>query len=171
MSLDIFNRHADKVSVATCAQLVNNLNALFLCHEEKFFCTPNFYVFEMYAAHQGAESLRTEFAASDIHYQRDGKDASFWGLNGSASRKDKTVTLTVVNTALTAPAETQVALRGGTASRAAGVVLASSDIHAHNTFDQPNAVKSASLNVAGSGDMLTVTLPPASVTKIEITLA
>ena len=35
MTLDTFNRHADKVSMATCAQLVNNLNALFLCHEDK----------------------------------------------------------------------------------------------------------------------------------------
>ena len=36
MTLDIFNRHADKVSVATCAQLVNNLNALFLCPWREF---------------------------------------------------------------------------------------------------------------------------------------
>ncbi len=170
MSLDIFNRHADKVSVATCAQLVNNLNALFLCHEDKFFATPNFYVFEMYAAHQGAQSLRIEFAAPDIHYQRDGKDASFWGMNGSASRKGNTVTLTMINPSLTGPSETQIALRGTSATRATGTVLASSDMHAHNTFEQPNFVKSAALPVTASGDTLTVTIPPASVNKLEITL-
>ena len=92
-------------------------------------------------------------------------------MNGSASRKGKTVTLTMVNPSLTDPADTQVALRGGTATRATGVVLASSDMHAHNTFDQPNAVKSRSLNVTASGDTLTVTTPPASVSKVEITLA
>jgi alpha-N-arabinofuranosidase len=53
MSLDTFNRHADKVGMAACAQLVNNLNALFLTHGDKFATTPNFNVFEMYAAHQG----------------------------------------------------------------------------------------------------------------------
>lgn len=171
MSLDTFNRHADKVSVATCAQLVNNLNALFLCHEDKFFATPNFYVFEMYAAHQGAQSLRAEFGAPDIHYDRDGKDTTFWGLKGSASRKGKTVTLTMVNPSLTAPSETQIALRGGTSTRATGVVLATSDMHAHNTFSEPNAVKSAAMNVTASGDTLTVTIPQASVSKVEITLA
>jgi alpha-N-arabinofuranosidase len=171
MSLDVFNRHADKVSVATCAQLVNNLNALFLCHEDKFLSTPNFYVFEMYKTHQGGQSLHTEFSAPDVHYDRDGKPATFWGLNGSASRKGNIVTLTMVNPALTGPSNTQVALRGVSVRKATGVVLASSDMHAHNTFDQPNNVKSMPLNVTVSADMLNVTLPPASVTKLEITLA
>ena len=171
MSLDIFNRHADKVSVATCAQLVNNLNALFLCHGDKFLSTPNFYVFEMYAAHQGGQSLRAEFGARDIHYDRDGKSASFWGLSGSASIKGKTLTLTMVNPSVTAALETQVALVGGTATSATGVVLASSEMHAHNTFDEPDAVKSASLAVSVAGEMLTVTIPAASVTKLEVLLA
>ena len=171
MSLDIFNRHADKVSVATCAQLVNNLNALFLCHGDKFLSTPNFYVFEMYAAHQGAQSLPVEFGAHSIHYDRDGKDASFWGLGGSASLKGKTVTLTMVNPSVKAPRETQIALRGGTAASATGTVLASDDMHAHNTFDRPDTVQSRPLTVTAAGEILNVTLPAASVAKITVTLA
>jgi alpha-N-arabinofuranosidase len=170
LTLDAFNRNCEKVSVATCAQLVNNLNALFLCHEDRFFATPNFYVFEMYAAHQGAQSLRAEFGAPDIHYDRDGKDTTFWGLNGSASRKGRTVTLTMVNPSLSSPVDTQIALRGGDATAASGVVLNASDMHAHNTFDQPEAVKSASLAVSVSSGLLKVSIPPASVSKIEIAL-
>ncbi len=171
LTLDAFNRHADKVSIATCAQLINNINALFLCHEDRFFETPNFHVFDMYAAHQGGQSVRAEFAAPEIHYDRDGKPATFWGLNGSASRKGNVVTLTMVNPALTSPSETQVALRGVSVARATGVVLASDDMHAHNTFENPNAVKTAALAVTVNGDMMTVTIPAASVTKLEITLA
>lgn len=170
LTLDAFNRNADKVSMATCAQLVNNLNALFLCHEDRFFSTPNFYVFEMYAPHQRGQSLRTEFAAPDVHYDRDGKPASFWGLNGSASRKGDVVTLTMVNPALSSPCDTQVALRGASIKSATSTVLAAEDMHAHNTFDQPNAVKSASLNATISSDMVNVILPPGSVTKMEIVL-
>jgi alpha-N-arabinofuranosidase len=170
LTLDAFNRNCEKVGVATCAQLVNNLNALFLCHEDKFIATPNFYVFEMYAAHQGAQSLRTEFSTPDIHYDRDGKDTTFWGLNGSASRKGNKVTLTMVNPSLTSPTDTQIALRGGKPTAAAGVILHSSDMHAHNTFDQPNMIKSALLSVSVAADMLAVTIPPASVMKIEVTL-
>jgi alpha-L-arabinofuranosidase len=170
LTLDAFNRNCEKVSVATCAQLVNNLNALFLCHEDRFFATPNFYVFEMYAAHQGAQSLRTEFGAPDIHFDRDGTDTTFWGLNGSASRKGNTVTLTMVNPSLSSPLDTQIALRGGDATAATGMVLNASDMHAHNTFDQPNAVKSVPLAVSVNGGLLTVTIPPASVTKIQVKL-
>lgn len=171
MTLDVFNRNAEKVSVATCAQLINNLNALFLCHEDKFLATPNFYVFEMYGAHQGGQSLRTEFSAPDVHYDRDGKPASFWGLGGSASRKGNVVTLTMVNPSLERPFETQVALRGAAVSRVTGTVLASSDMHAHNTFDQPETVKSTSLNVSVQGEFLNLTIPAASVAKLEINLA
>lgn len=170
LTLDAFNRNAEKVSVATCAQLVNNINALFLCHEERFFATPNFYVFEMYAAHQGAQSLRTVFSAADVHYDRDGKGASFWGLNGSASRKGNIVTLTMVNPDLAKPLDTQVAIRGGNIARVGGVVLAASDMHAHNTFDQPDAVKSGPLSATISGEMVSASVPAASVVKLEITL-
>jgi alpha-N-arabinofuranosidase len=171
LTLDAFNRNAEKVSMATCAQLVNNINALFLCHEDRFFSTPNFYVFEMYAQHQGGQSLRTEFVAPEVQYQRDGKPASFWGLNGSASRKGNIVTLTMVNSALSSPSETQIALRGATMAKVTGTVLAADDMHAHNTFEQPNAVKSAPLNATVGGDMVNVTIPAASVIKLEISLA
>jgi alpha-N-arabinofuranosidase len=125
----------------------------------------------MYAPHQGGQSLRIEVVAPDVQYQRDGQPASFWGLNGSASRKGDIVTVTMVNPALSNLLDTQVALRGATIMRAMGTVLAASDMHAHNTFDQPNAVKSAPLNATISqGGMVSVTMPPASVVKLELSL-
>jgi alpha-N-arabinofuranosidase len=168
LTLDAFNRNAEKVSVATCAQLVNNLNALFLCHEDRFFATPNFHVFAMYAAHQGGQSLRTEFSAADVGYQRDGAPASFWGLNGSASRKGNVVTLTVVNPHLTEASDTQIALRDAPIARASGAALAATDMHAHNTFENPDAVKPGSLDVSVSDGILSTGIPPASVVKVEI---
>ncbi len=170
LTLDAFNRNAEKVSIAACAQLVNNINALFLCHEDKFFVTPNFYVFEMYAAHQGGKLVRTDFSAPHVHYDRDGKPAAFWGLNGSASRKGNLVTLTMVNPGLSGPSDTQIAVADGNVTGAKGVTLASSDMHAHNTFERPDVVHSAPIDVTVSGGMLNVTLPPASVTRLEITL-
>lgn len=170
LTLDAFNRNAEKVSVATCAQLVNNINALFLCHEDRFFTTPNFHVFKMYAAHQGSQSLRTEFSAPDVHYDRDGKPAVFWGLNGSASRKGNLVTLTAVNPDLAQPSQAQVALRGAAIARCSGAILAASDMHAHNTFENPDAVKTAPLETSISAGILNVSIPPASVIKLEITL-
>ena len=173
LTLDTFNRHADKVSIATCAQLVNNINALFLCHEDRFLATPNFYVFQMYAAHQGAQALRTEISAPTLHYaangkQESGKQESFWSLNGSASRNGKNVTVTLVHPELGQEKQVQIALRGSTALTASATVLASNDIHAHNTFDQPNTVTLKQLACTVRDGAVHLTVPPASVTAIQI---
>jgi alpha-L-arabinofuranosidase len=171
LTLDTFNRNADKVGMAACAQLVNNLNALFLTHGDKFTTTPNFNVFEMYAAHQGATAVRAEFSAPEVRYDRDGKPATFWGLKGSASVKDKTLTLTAVNPDVSQPREAEIALRGAKAANARAWVLTDADIHAHNTFDQPDRVKTRTAEVTVRPDSLSFTFPPASVVKIEVQLS
>ena len=90
LSLDTFNRHADKVAMANVAQLVNCLHSLFFAHEDKFCVTPTYHVFAMYAAHQGAQSVRTEFSAPPVTYSRNAKPATLPGLSGSASVSGKT---------------------------------------------------------------------------------
>jgi Alpha-L-arabinofuranosidase C-terminal domain len=169
--LDTFNRNADKVGMAACAQLVNNLNALFLTHGDKFITTPNFNVFELYAAHQGATAVRAEFAAPEVRYHRDGKPASFWGLKGSASIKGKTLTLTAVNPDVSQPREAEIVLRGASAASAKAWVVSDSDIHAHNTFEAPERVKTRTADVALRQSSLGFTFSPASVTKIEVQLS
>ncbi len=169
-TLDIFNRHAEKMGIGACAQLINCLNALFLSHEDKFVVTPNFFVFDMYQSHQGATAVRAEFSAPQVGYQRDGKPASFWGLNGSASLKDKTLTLTVVNPHATDSREAEIAIRGGTPSAVEATVLTNSDIHAHNTFDHPDSVSTRSQKVGVSGAAIRQVFAPASVTRLSISL-
>jgi alpha-L-arabinofuranosidase len=170
LTLDIFNRNSDKVVIATNAQLINNINALFLAHEDQFIVTPNFHVFDLYSAHQGGQTLRTEFTSPHVAYQHNGGPHSLWGLNGSASRKGSTVTLTVVNTNISSPSQTQIHVRDGNCAKATAIVLTASDIHAHNTFADPNAVQTASLTVSKEENLLNVALPPASVTRISISL-
>jgi alpha-L-arabinofuranosidase len=170
LTLDCFNRHPDKVSMANCAQLVNNLNALFLAHEDKFWATPNFHVFEMYVAHQGAQAVRTSFAAPKIASTVAGSDNGFWGLKGSASLKGKTLTITAVNPSTDAPRETQIVLHGANAASAVGALLSSGDIHAHNTFEQQNAVVPKQAEVKLQGHTLRFNFPPACVAKLQIEL-
>jgi alpha-L-arabinofuranosidase len=171
ISLDTFNRNADKVGMAACAQLINNLNALFLSHGEKFTTTPNFNVFELYAAHQGATSVRAEFSSPEVRYYRDGKPATFWGLKGSASVKGKILTLTVVNPDVSQPREAEIVLRGAKAASASAAFVGEPDIHAHNTLDEPDRVKTHSAQVNVSGDRLNFTFPPASVARITVDIA
>src|ERR1700691_2117833 len=170
MTLDLFNRHPEKIAMANCAQLINCLNSLYLAHEDRFVVTPVGHVFSMYAAHQGGQALRTIFSAPTIDYDRDGKSASFWGLKGSASLRDKDLTLTVVNPDVGNARDTQVVIRGAKITSATAVVLTNSDIHAHNTFAERNLVVPRTQSVESHPDALTFSFPPASVTKLALRL-
>jgi alpha-L-arabinofuranosidase len=169
LTLDTFHRHADKVAMANVAQLINCLHSLFLAHEDKFLATPTFDVFEMYGAHVGGQAVRAAFSAPRIIYQRVNGSGAVWGLNGSASVKDKTVTLTLVNPHAAQPLDVEIALRGAAVASAKALVLSAPDVHAHNTFDRPRAVQPRDHAVAAPRDGVMVhQLPPASVTRLTI---
>jgi alpha-L-arabinofuranosidase len=168
-TLDIFNRHAEKMGIGACAQLINCLNSLFLSHEDKFIVTPNFFVFDMYQSHQAAVAVRAEFSAPQVSYPRDGQPATFWGLNGSASLKGNILTLTVVNPHTTEAREAEIAIRGASPTAIESTVLTNPDIHAHNTFDHPDAVSSVTHSVPASST-LRYMFAPASVTRLLFTL-
>src|SRR5271156_1418295 len=171
MTLDIFNRHPEKVAMANCAQLINCLNSLYLAHEDKFVVTPVGHVFAMYAAHQGGQGLRTIFSAPSIQYDRDGKPASFWGLKGSASVHDKDLTLTVVNPHVSDAREAEIVIRGGALKSGSATVLTDSDIHARNTFEDRKHIVPETKSMEVSGRSLNYSFAPASVTKLALTLS
>ena len=151
MTLDIFNRHPEKVTLASPAQLINCLNSLYLAHEDKFCVTPVGHVFGMYAAHQGGQAVRTIISAPNVQYARDGKPTPFWGLQGSASLHGKDLILTVVNPSVSEIRETEITVRGASIKSGTTTVLTNSDLHAHNTFDQTKRSDSADQRLAIDG--------------------
>jgi alpha-L-arabinofuranosidase len=170
LTLDTFNRHPEKVAMANCAQLINCLNSLYLAHEDRFCVTPVGHVFAMYAAHQGGQALRTIFSSPSVGYDRDGKPASFWGLNGSASLHEKELVLTVVNPHVSAAREAKIGIRGASLKSGTATTLANSDIHAHNTFDQREIVSPQSKTLDFQRGDLVYSFAPASVTKLTLSL-
>jgi alpha-N-arabinofuranosidase len=171
LTLDTFHRHADKVAMANVAQLINCLHSLFLAHEDQFVVTPTYHVFEMFMSHMGGKSVRTVFSAPEVHYTRADKPAEFWGLAGSASITGKQLTLTVTNPHLGESREAEIAIRGARASSAQARVLTNADVHAHNTFADQHAVEPRDQQVRMTPDAISFSFPPASVTRLQITLA
>ena len=106
------------------------------------------------------------------HVGRWSADETVVGLAGSASVNDRTLTLTVVNSHVSDPCDTTITVRGGRVSAAQAVTLGAADIHAHNTFERPSDVVPgpASALKAGSGGTPTQRFPPASVTRVTVTL-
>ncbi len=169
LTLDTFHRHADKVVMANVAQLVNCLQSLFLADGDRFVTTPVFHVFETYGAHVGGRSVRTMFSSPRIGYERVNAKGSLWGLAGSASVKDRTLTLTVVNPHVSEAAAAEIGIRGAAPAGAKATTISAADIHAHNTFERPDAVKPRDdrIDAARSG-VIAYSFPPASVTRLTV---
>lgn len=167
ITLDIFNRHAEKVAMANAAQLINDIHASFLAVGDRFVTTPIYEVFKMYAAHQGGTSVRALFGAPSVG-QASAKDLA--ALSGSCSLQNKHAVLTVVNPDIRNAQETEINVRNGRISNVRATVLSANDIHAHNTFDNPNGLRPTTPAVS-AGTPWIYQFVPASVTCLEFDLA
>lgn len=172
ITFDIFNRHADKVAMAEVAQTINCLHSLFLALEDKYTRTPAYYVFEMYRGHMGGRSVPMRIKVDELSVPVMAGSAKMAGLEGSASVRDKRVTVTLTNVSLDSPVTARIRLAGGSrAMEGRGQVLTHSDMRATNTFDRPDEVKLAPLPVTLSGDVVSVTVPKQSVVALELAIA
>lgn len=187
ITLDIFQRHPDKVAMANVAQSINCIHSLMLAQEDKFTVTPTFHVFQMYLTHRGATAVRAEFSAETISNPMAGAPIpvggnsylgsleavrTLAGLSGSASMQGKALTLSVVNPHLDRPVTADIAVRSSaTISSVRGTVLASPNVHDHNDFAHPNAVHpNPAATTQPTGNRLIHTFPPASVSTLQLTL-
>ena len=181
LTLDIFQRNAEKVGMACVAQTINCLHSLMLASGDKFVTTPIYEVFKMYMPHMGGQSVRTEFAADALKNplaqltpvggnSADGSipaERTVPSLSGSASRTGGKLTLSVVNTDLTRPMTARINLRGVKVGSAQGTVLAAEDVHAHNSFERPHEVQAKATTVAAAqGGEVLHTFPAGSVTVL-----
>jgi alpha-N-arabinofuranosidase len=154
------------------AQLVNNLHSLFLADGDRFVATPTFHVYEMHRPHQGASAVRLEVQAPEVAFRVGGEPRQIFRLAGSASRTGpRGVTLTLVHTHASEPAEAVIRLRGGAAQSVRQTVLTHKELNAHNTFADPERVSPSSRELDLRGPELRVELGPASVVRLDILLA
>jgi alpha-L-arabinofuranosidase len=95
--------------------------------------------------------------------------AKMAALTGSASIREKQVTVTLVNPSLESRVAARIRFAGGAQAREArGTVLTHSDMRARNTFEKTDEVRPSSLAVKTSGQGVVVDLPRQSVAAIQI---
>ena len=178
LTLDVFHNHADKLAMANIAQLINVLQALLLVEDDQCITTPTYHVFDLYRAHQGAQAVRfiseaeaiSDGGASRDHCRACSLDKQPFALRavqGSASVRDGNLCVTVVNSHPTQPIEMDLEVRGSRLGTLEAVVLAADEMHAHNTFAQPDVVRPAAPTmVQADGSRVHVTLPAGSVVRL-----
>jgi len=150
--------------------MINLLQAMILTDGPRMLSTPTYHVYDMYQSHMGGQSVRSYFEAPEISFTLDDKQHRLFGLSGSASLKDGVLALSVVNPHTTQPQEARVQLRGASASSASVTTLTSSDLHAHNSFDQSAALAPQTRALRPDSANWTHTFAPASVTVLRVFL-
>jgi alpha-L-arabinofuranosidase len=166
LHFNVFQAHADRVTMANIAQMVNVLQAMILTDKEKMVLTPTYHVFEMYKVHQGASSLPVDVRTPDYVFQ----NKNLPSVSATASRDSSgKVHLSLVNTQPAKDANVECELRGFVPKTVQGRILTASAINAHNTYGAPESVKPQPFPAAKLvGGHLLVSLPAKSVVVLEL---
>ena len=165
-TLNIFNRHCDRVKMACIAQLANVLQAMVLTDNEKMTVTPSYWVFEMYTVHHDAKLLPSELQSAD--YDFNGQKIPAVSVSASRDRAGK-IHVTLCNLNPNRPANVSCELQGANARKISGRVLTAPQMNAHNTFDHPDNVKPAEFDAFRVTDNgFDATLPSKSVVVLEV---
>ena len=166
LTLDIFNRHCDRVRMANIAQTVNVLQAMVLTQKEKMLLTPSYHVFQMYVVHHDATMVPLEIECESYEHA----EFSIPAISGSASiDQNGKFHITLSNTNPHKEIPLVININGMRCVQATGRVLSAPTMDAHNTFEEPTAVKPNDFgNIAVASNRLEVTMPPMSVAAIEV---
>ena len=161
LSLNIFQRHSDRVKGANIAQMINVLQAMILTDKEKFLRTPTYWVYHMYLPFQGA----TPYAANVTGPTYRHGDSAVPQVDVSAARgTDGKLYLSLVNTDPSQPAHVTTNLTGS----ASGRVLTGGAMDAHNTFDAPNAIVPTAYSGHSENGKLVFDLPAKAVAVVQV---
>ncbi len=173
-TLNLFNRWADWLTMANLAQTVNVLQCVIQTAEEKLWLTPTYHVFRMYAAHLGNLSLQDELAGPEYEVPATSGPAKRLPLvDVSASRRpsDGGLVLTLVNRHLSEAIECVVQVHGSLAVAEGKLQqLQGDDVRARNGADAPGRVQPTACHFTPRGNEFALTLPPHSVSALQVAL-
>jgi len=166
LTFNIFHQHAQRVPMTTIAQMVNVLQAMILTDKEKMVLTPTYYAFQMYVPFQDAKSL--PLAIKDNTSYTLGT-TTIPGVSASAARaKDGKVYLALVNTDPSKAVEVAVDAAGTKVKGAAGKVLTSATMDAHNTFQYPQAIQPVAFSTRAANGKLSIKVPAKAVMVVAL---
>ena len=142
LTLNVFQRHTDRIRMANIAQVVNVLQSMILTdtiNGGHMVLTPTYHVFRMYNGFQDATYLPTDIQCDSMKV-RDNRVVPV--VSASAAKKaDGSIIVSLVNISLDKAAETALNLDGATVSQVSGEVLSCKNIQDYNDFNHPDNVK------------------------------
>ncbi|OCN02641.1 alpha-N-arabinofuranosidase [Clostridium sp. W14A] len=164
LTLNIFNRHSDRVRMANIAQMVNVLQSVILTEGKKMVLTPTYCIYDLFQAHQDAALIDSDVQTKEVGTQ----GALIPQISVSASRNEAgELNLTIVNTSLDETDLAECRILGWEAGRVTASIL-TDDSHAYNSFASPDTVKIRAFDrlTVKKGE-ITAEIPPCSVVRIK----
>ena len=139
ITLNIFNRHCDRVKMACIAQMVNVLQAVILTEGPRMVKTPTWYVFHMYRHHQGAQLVESFLEGVEKIGMKE--EEMVTNVQESVSVDEEgVITITLNNLSLTQEQEMEIVLEEKTCEKVEATLLCGG-MRDYNTFDMPERVK------------------------------
>ena len=138
ITLNIFNKHSDRVKMACLAQMVNVLQAVILTEGEKMVKTPTYHVLHMYRHHQDGQLLSSSLTGME---QVGTAEYTVPKLTESVSVNDEgVITVTIGNLSDCGEEKLTVQLEESGYQVIEARIVGGPAIQSHNTFEEPEVV-------------------------------
>ena len=170
--LNLFNRHAHRVTMAHAAQTINALQCIAVTDEIQMLLNPTYYVFDMMRPHMGAQLLTHDVECEEYYAQPMGLagEHQIPKLDISVSRSGKKILMTIANQTVDDDIEARIELNNVNIANATGRVLWSENPRDTNSFEYPKTVVPKRLKLEPEKNHLTHIFPAHSFTAISLTL-
>lgn len=168
LTLNIFNKHADKIIMANIAQTVNVLQSVILTDGEKMVKTPTYYVFKMYKEHQNNTLLGSYITSENIESKND-RNKQFPQLIESASTDENgAIYSTITNTSSSKSAKIKCQIADTKVDSIYAEIIGG-ECHDKNDFENQDKVKTVKFtDYKKLKDGFTAVIPACSVVKFVI---
>ena len=175
LNLNIFNKHSDRISMANIAQVVNVLQAMILTEDAKIIKTPTYEVFYMFKEHQDATLVESSIDSLSTGCE----DITVPALSESVSIEKaqenigniKKITISHANTSLSEGTEIEICLpNADQVTSDASISLRHEEVHAYNTFEEPENVKRTEITKIWNNNKQVLYLPACSVCRIKCSI-
>lgn len=167
LTLNIFNKHCDRIKMANIAQLVNVLQSVILTEGPKMILTPTYHVFKMYNTHQDAELVQSSIEKTQIGLEKENMVADLFESVSKAA--DGTLTVTLTNISVDEAKTVEGIFTDCKVASVTGSIVTGA-MNAHNTFDAPEVVTEQPFDAFKITEQgVDAVLPPCSVVKLTVT--
>lgn len=167
ITLNIFNKHADRVKMAALAQMVNVLQAVLLTEGDKMIKTPTYHVMHMYRHHQDADLLESTLTGTGEIGIGEWKVPNV--TESVSMDKEGIITITLNNLSVEAAETVEIQFAGSGYRVTEANIVTGKNMRDHNTFEAPETVvEQAFSDYKETSETIAVTLPVNSVVELRV---